>query len=404
MIEGEFEKRVSENEESVHSALRHVTRLKYQDKEIILIGAAHVSRESADLAREIITVEQPDSVCVELDEDRLRSMQDPDAWKKTDIVQVIKSKKVGFLIANLILGAYQKKLAARLNTAVGQEMREGVSCAEEFGKNLVLADRKIQVTFIRIWRQITLWEKLKLIFSLIFSLGDDAEFSAADVEKMLQADMLEAALSDLRAGLPQIGHVLVDERDQYLAYQIKNAPGPKIVAVLGAAHVVGIKKEIFKEQDIERLSALPPRSLPFKLVGWIIPALICGLIIFAFAQNISHGLRQLTAWLLWNSALAGAFTAISLAHPLSVLTAFVLAPFTSINPFLACGWFAGLTEAALKKPTVDDVERVSEDIFTFKGFFRNRFLHIIIVIVMANLGSSLGTVVAGLDILSNLFP
>jgi pheromone shutdown-related protein TraB len=331
-------------------------------------------------------------------------MQDPDAWKKTDIVQVIKSKKVGFLIANLILSSYQKKLAARLNTAVGQEMREGVACAEEFGKNLVLADRKIQVTFMRVWRRITFWEKIKLLFGLIFSLGDDTEVSAADVEKMLEADMLEAALSDIRASLPKIGGVLVDERDQYLAYRIKNAPGPKIAAVLGAAHVAGVKNEIFREQDIESLSALPPRSRLAEVIGWIIPLLICGLIVLAFAQNVSHGLRQLTAWLLWNSVLAGAFTAAALAHPLSILTAFALAPFTSLNPFLACGWFAGLTEAALKKPTVDDVERVPEDIFTFRGYFRNRFLHILIVVVMANLGSSLGTVAAGLDIVTNLFP
>jgi pheromone shutdown-related protein TraB len=353
--------------------------------------------------REVITSEQPDSICVELDEDRYRNVQDPDAWKKTDIVQVIKSKKVGFLIANLILSSYQKKLAARLDTTLGQEMREGIACAEEFGKNLVLADRKIQVTFMRIWRKITLWEKLKLIFGLIFSLGDNPEIAAGDVENMMQEDMLEAALADVRAKLPQIGDILIDERDQYLAYQIKNAPGPKIAAILGAAHVAGISKEIYLEQDIERIASLPPRGIFSRIAGWIIPILICGLIAFAFAQNINNGLRQLTVWLLWNSVLAGAFTALSLAHPLSILTAFVLAPFTSINPFLACGWFAGLTEAALKKPTVEDVELVPEDIFTFKGFFRNRFLHIIIVVVMANLGSSLGTIIAGLDIITNIF-
>ncbi|MDR0434210.1 MAG: TraB/GumN family protein [Gracilibacteraceae bacterium] len=382
----------------------NVTRLDYQGKEIILIATAHVSQESAALVREVITSEQPDSICVELDEDRLRNMQNPDAWKKTDIVQVIKSKKVGFLIANLILSSYQKKLAARLNVAVGQEMREGVACAAELGKNLVLADRKIQITFMRIWRQISFWEKIKLIFGLLFSLGDDTEISAADVEDMLLADALDAALADIRAKLPRIGHILVDERDQYLASQIKNAPGPKVVAVLGAAHVAGVKNEIPQERDIERLTELPPPNPLTKVIAWIIPVCICGLIIFAFVQNINHGFRQLTVWLLWNSAFAGVFTAASLAHPLSVLTAFVLAPFTSINPFLACGWFAGLAEAALKKPTVDDVERVPEDIFTFKGFFRNRFLHILTVVVMANLGSTIGTFVAGFDILTNLRP
>jgi pheromone shutdown protein TraB len=46
---------------------------------------------------------------------------------------------------------------------------------------------------------------------------------------------------------------------------------------------------------------------------------------------------------------------------------------------------------------------VPDDILSFKGFFRNRFLRILLVVIMANIGSSIGTFVAGLDIIRNLF-
>jgi pheromone shutdown-related protein TraB len=223
------------------------------------------------------------------------------------------------------------------------------------------------------------------------------------LQELLQADMLDSALADIHHGFPNVGKVLVDERDQYLAYHIKNAPGPKVVAVLGAAHVAGVTKEIYLEQDIGSIADVPPPGKAGKVMGWAIPALIIGLLIYAFTLNLQTGVTQLTSWVLWNSGLAALFTLLALGHPLSILTSFVLAPFTSVNPLLACGWFAGLAEAALRKPTVDDVERVPEDIFSLRGFFRNRFLRILLVVIMANLGSSIGTIVAGLDIVTNLF-
>jgi pheromone shutdown-related protein TraB len=385
----------------------NVTRYSYEGKELILIAAAHVSKKSAALVREVALAEQPDSICIELDEDRYRSLLDPDAWKKTDVIQVIKQKKVGFLIASLFLSAYQKKIAKNLGTTVGQEMQQGIDCAKEFDKNLVLADRKLQTTFLRIWRKLGFFEKIKLLFSLVFAAAsdeDETELTEADLENLLQTDMLEGALSEVREQFPKIGEILVDERDSYLAYHIKTAPGPKVLAVLGGAHVPGILRELDKdEQDIAALDVVPPPGKLTKILGWVIPAIIVALIVYGFAQGFQTGMRQIGTWVIWNSSLAALFTAFALAHPLSILTSLVLAPFTSINPLLACGWFAGLAEATLRKPTVADVEQVPEDIFSLRGFFRNRFLRILLVVIMANIGSSIGTFVAGADIVSNLF-
>lgn len=381
----------------------NITKINYLDKEIILIATAHVSQESVELVKKVIEEEKPDSVCIELDEGRYKNIQDPKAWEKTDIVQVIKSKRVGFLLANMALSSYQRKIAKKLKVPVGGEMIQGMESAKEVGANLVLADRNIQTTFLRIWRKLGLWEKGKLLFSLLFSLDEEEEITDEELQNMLKQDMLESVLADMKKEFPKIGEILIHERDQYLATKIKEAPGKKIVAVLGGAHVPGIKKEIFEEIDMDEISVVPPGKPFVKVIGWLIPVLIIGIIIYGFTLSAETGLQQIGSWILWNGSLAALFTLLALGHPLSIFIAFVIAPISSLNPLIACGWFAGLAEAWIKKPTVEDVNRIPEDIFSLRGFFSNRFLKILMVVIMANLGSSIGTIVAGLNIIGKIF-
>ena len=381
----------------------NVVRLEYHGKEIILVAAAHVLKQSAELIKRVIDEERPDSVCVELDEARYHNIQDPKAWENTDIIKVIKTKKIGFLFANLILASFQKKIAKNLNTVAGQEMLQGIDSAKETGAQLVLADRSIQTTFTRIWRALYFFEKIKLIFSLLFSFSDDSEISNEDVSQLLKTDVLESVTFEMRKQFPKIAEILISERDQYLAYKIKEAPGNKVVAVLGGAHVPGVKEEIFKTQNINKLLEVPPKSTASRIIGWVIPVVIMGLIIFSFIANIETGMHQVSAWILWTGVLAALFTALSFGHPLSILTSLVAAPFTTLNPLIACGWLTGLVEATIRKPVVEDINNIPKDIFTVKGFFTNRFLKVLLIVIMANIGSSIGSFVAGLDIVKTLF-
>lgn len=377
-------------------------RIDYHGKEIILIPTAHVSQESAKLVRETIEEEKPDSICIELDEQRYKNLKNPDAWKNTNIIDIIKQKKVTLLIANLILSSYQKNIAKKLKTKPGQEMIEGMKASEEFGVNLVLADRSIQTTFMRIWRKMGFFERIKLFFSLM-SIDDDEDVSEDDLQKLIERDNLELAIEDMGKDYPQIAATLLHERDKYLAYNIKNAPGDKVIAILGAAHTPGVEDEVFKEQNIEELNKIPPKSFAGKVLPWLIPILIVVLIGLGFKQSMNTGMAQIKSWFLFNSVLAALLTALCLPHPLSVLTAFVAAPFTSINPMLACGWFAGLVEASLKKPTVEDVNNIPEDIFSIKAWIHNKFLKALLVVILANIGSSIGTIIAGSKIIQSLF-
>lgn len=381
----------------------NVYKIDLDGKEIILIATAHVSKESAELVKRTIDQEQPNSVCIELDEGRYKTLQDPSAWEKTDIVQVIKKKQVVFLLASLALGAYQKKIAQKLNINVGAEMIQGMQSAKEIGAELVLADRNIQTTFIRIWRKLGFWEKVKLLFTFAMSDDDDTEITEEDLQKLLEEDMLSAVMGDMKAQFPKVGEVLITERDQYLATKIKNAPGEKVVAVLGGAHVPGVKVALNETHSLEELSVIPEPKAWTKALGWVIPGIIMLLMAYGFVINWETGLSQLGSWVIWTGALAALFTALSFGHPLSILTSFAVAPISTLNPLLAVGWFTGLVEAALRKPTVQDVKSVAVDITSFKGFFRNRFLRILMIVMMANIGASIGTFVAGLELIKRLF-
>ncbi|MGI6226436.1 MAG: TraB/GumN family protein [Peptococcales bacterium] len=377
----------------------NVHRIEVNDKEIILIGTAHVSPKSVSEVKEVISEEKPDTVCIELCQSRYQSISDADKWKNMDITKVIKEGKAMVLLINLILSSYQKRLAKQFGIQPGQEMIQGIESANELGATLCLADRDIQTTMLRLWRGIGIWGKFKLFFQLILSMFEDEDITEEELEKLKTQDMLTSALNELSESFPQFKSILIDERDKYLAQKIKDAPGNKVVAVLGAGHIPGIKKEILNNQNLGELSQVLPVSKTAKIIGWSIPVIIIALILSTFSVNKTAGIDQIISWVLWNGSLSALGTLLALGHPLSILTAFLVAPISSLSPVLAAGWFAGLTEAVIRKPSVQDFENLSEDVNTFKGFWRNKVTHILLVVVMANLGSTVGTFVGGADVI-----
>lgn len=381
----------------------NITRLHLFGKEIILVGTAHVSKQSAVQVKEVIEAEQPDSVCVELDEQRYESINDTNKWQDMDIFKIIKEGKATLLLMNLAISSFQNRIAKQFDIKAGQEMIQGIESAKDVGAELVLADRNIQVTFSRIWRGIGLKGKATLLSSIFYSIFSKETITEEEMEQMKEQDMLDSMLKELTEGFPRLKKPLIDERDQYLAQKIKHAPGKKVVAVLGAAHVPGIVKQIEKEHNLEQLTAMPPKAKWPKVIGWAIPIAVISVILYTFLSNPAAGWQQTISWVLWNGSLSALGTAIALGHPLAILTAFIAAPITSLNPLLAAGWFAGFVQAYIKRPNVSDFERLSEDVFTVKGFWRNKVTRILLIVVLANLGSSIGTFVGGADVIRLFF-
>ena len=369
--------------------------LSMEDKEIILVGTAHVSRESADLVERVIKEEKPDTVAVELCQSRYQAMTEANKWQETDLIKVIREKKAFLLLSNLMLASFQKKIGKKLGIKPGEEMLRAVNVAKEIEADIHLADRDVRTTLSRTWRLMGFWTKFKLMFQLITSMGDVDEIEKEDIEKLKQQDVLETLLSELGKTLPELQRVLIDERDQYLAHKIRTAPGNKIVAVVGAGHVPGIKKYWSEPVDMEALEVIPPKGKWVGFIKWGIPALVIALIILGFYMaGANAGADMIKWWILANATLAGLGAACALAHPLTVLAAFVASPITSLNPMVAAGWVAGLVQVFLVKPKVKDFQSLPEDIVSVKGFWRNKITRILLIVVLTNLGSSLGAFVA----------
>ncbi|WP_035235829.1 TraB/GumN family protein [Desulfobacter vibrioformis] len=366
-------------------------------KQIILIGTAHVSRHSAQLVSDTIASQQPDSVCVELCNNRLAALQDKDRWQNMDIVKIIKEKKALMLFMNLLLASFQKKIADKFGIKPGQEMINAIEAAEKTGAAIIPADREIQTTLSRIWRGMGVWEKIKLIFSMVLSFGQSDDIEEADIEKMKHQDILQSLLSEIKEDHPIIGEILINERDQFLAQSIRSAPGNKILAVVGAAHVPGILKYIEQDTpiDLAALKTLPPPGKAGKILKWLIPGLIVMLFIAGFLMGgKGAGTDMIWIWVLANGIFAGIGALIARAHPYTIFSSVVAAPLTSLNPMIAAGWVAGLVEAFARKPKVRDLEAIPGDITSVKGFWKNNVTRILLVVVFTNLGSSIGTMTA----------
>lgn len=373
----------------------NIHSLIFEEKEIILVGTAHVSKESVQLVSDIIETEKPDTVCVELCEARYQSIRQKDKWLDTDIIKVIKEKKSFLLLSNLLLASFQKRIADKFDIVPGAEMIKAIDAGEAVGADIHLSDRNIRITLTKTWRAMGLWGKIKLLFQLVLSMGELGDISEEDIEKMKQEDVLETLLSDVGKSLPVLKDILIDERDQYLTHKIRTAPGKKIVAVVGAGHVPGIKKYWETKIDIERLNQIPPKGKLSGILKWIIPLGILVLLVLGFYYGGTHaGTNMITWWVMANGILAGLGAIIALAHPFTILSSILAAPLTSLNPMIAAGWVSGLVEAFLRKPKVRDFENLPNDILSIKGFWKNKITRILLVVVFTNLGSSIGTFVA----------
>ncbi|HUV12624.1 MAG TPA: TraB/GumN family protein [Acidobacteriota bacterium] len=370
--------------------------IEHLGRQIFLVGTAHVSKESVVDVRRTIESVKPDVVCVELDEVRYNNLTDPTRWRKTNIGEVIRKGKAMLLLSSLIMTSFQRRIGKKLGVMPGAELLEGVKAAEDVGARVVLADRDIQVTLKRTWRNLGMWDKFKMVTQLTASLFVTEEIDEATIEELKDTEKLSDVLQLLSDEFPKMKSTLIDERDRYLAQKIGEVEADRIVAVVGAGHVPGILKEIEVDQDLAALEVVPPPSKRSGVLKWAIPGLILALFAYGFLKGGSdESVTSIYIWFLINGSLAAIGAALALGHPLTVISAFLAAPLTSLNPMIAAGWVSGLVQALVKKPTVKDLEELPEAITSVKGFWLNPVSRILLVVVFSNLGSVIGTFVAG---------
>lgn len=386
------------------SLSQDVRIIEFEGKTLYLVGTAHVSQKSIDVVKETIHQIKPDTVCVELDEQRLESLRDKNRWKKLDLREVLKKGQMTTLIANLVLSSYQKRMGNHLGVKPGSELITAVEEAESIQAQLDLSDRNIQITLKRAWRQTGFFKKMILASGLIGSLFEKEELSEEQLANLKEKDTLSAMMDEMGEEMPTIKRVLIDERDQYLAEKIRKAPGKTIVAIVGAGHCPGIERIITQQEsvDMDAISTIPSSFGIGTIVMWAIPAIILGSFLWLYSQNSTMATESSIVWVLANGIPASIGALIALAHPLVIVAAFIAAPITSLVPTIGAGVVTGLLQVYLQPPRVRELETMADDIGITSMWWKNRVLKVFLAFLLPSLGSFIGTLIGAADLINAL--
>jgi pheromone shutdown-related protein TraB len=375
-------------------------------REFIIVGTAHISRESADLVREVIEREHPDCVCIELDEQRYAALSQRARWEALDLKQVIRNRQLAALLANLVLASYQKKLGGALGVAPGTELLEAAKAADALGIPISLCDRDVRVTLRRAWASMGFFKKTQLLSMLGVSLFESPKIDEDDLRRLRDRDVLTELMTELGEAMPMLKRSLIDERDAFLTQKMKQAEGEKIVAVVGAGHVDGICRALSDadEVDLETINTVPPVSPIWKWVGWGIPAVIIASLVFiGITKGPEVAGANLLYWIIANGVPSTLGALLALAHPITVAAAFFVAPITSLTPVIGAGYVLAFVQAYVRPPVVKELEKLTDDIGVPRQWWRNRMLRIFLVFFLTTFGSLIGTYVGGYEIIKNLF-
>jgi len=388
------------------TSIDDVHRIAVDGREFILVGTAHISRESVDLVRRVIEAEHPDRVCLELDPQRYEALSHEQRWEDLDLRDIVRKRQIATLMANLILASYQRRLGLKLGVTPGSELLEAGRTAEELGIPVALCDRDIRVTLRRAWNSLSLFRKALLLSTLVASAFDSPELSEEELRRIRQQDVLSELMAELGEAMPDLKRVLIDERDAYLAQKIREAEGERVVAVVGAGHVRGMLAALASEQDVDldEINQIPPISPLWRWAGWGIPALIVGSIAWiGITQGRTAAGENAWFWFFANAIPSGIGGLAALAHPATIAAAFLAAPFTSLTPVIGAGYVAAFVQAWVRPPKVTEFQTVGTDMSSLPAWWRNRLLKILLVFLATTIGSVIGTWVGGIEIVGNLF-
>lgn len=384
---------------------QEVRRIQLGEREFIIVGTAHVSQQSVELVRRVIEQEKPDCVCVELDPQRYEALSKKEQWESLDLKQIIRKKQFSTLMVNLLLASYQKRMGHKLGVSPGEELLEATKVAKEHDIPIALCDRDVRVTLRRAIAATSVWRRLLLGAELLASVFDSPDLTEEQLQELKQQDVLNELMAELGKHLPALKRVLIDERDAYLTRKMREAEGQRIVSIVGAGHLQGICETLEAEKavDLEALEVIPPVSPVWKVVGWSIPLVILASIGYTFwLKGAETAGDSIIAWILANGIASAVGGILALAHPLTILTAAIAAPITSLTPVIGAGYVCVFVQAVLAPPVVKEFQSLGEDVVHFKRWWQSRLLRLFLVFVLTGWGSFIGTLFGAKEIISNI--
>lgn len=369
-----------------------------------LLGTAHVSQSSIEATRALIAQRDFDAIAVELCPSRHQAMTAPDTMAKMDIFQVIRNGQIGLVAANLALSAYQRRLAEQLGVEPGAEMRAAIEGAAKKSLPLWQIDREIGLTLRRTHAALGFWRRLSLISGLAASLLIKDEVDADEIERLKQGDILESSFHEFAKRDETLYRTLIDERDRYMAARLRSEAGGRqglsVLAVVGAGHLAGLSRYLAEAQseparEIAQLDTVP-RARPWgKWIGIVLVLLVLAGFVWGFAHGTDVGTTFVLRWVLCTGIGGALGCLLARGHPLSILSAALVSPFSTLHPALSSGMVSAWVEASLRHPTVADFSQLRDDIGSLSRFWQNRVLRVFANFFLTNLGTSIGFYVAG---------
>jgi pheromone shutdown-related protein TraB len=388
--------------------VRHITR---DGVEYTILGTAHVSRASAEAVKEMASSGEYDVVAVELCQARYDALTAERKWTDLDLYKIIREGKAGLVMANLALSAYQRRIAEQFGIEPGAEMRAATVAAKERDIPLQLVDRDLATTLRRSYASVPWYKRIYLMAGLGLGMISSDEIDEEAIEKLKEGDILESTFTEFAEQSPELYEALIAERDRFMAARLREenaeSAGKKVLVVIGAGHMEGLARHLESGEadpvtEREHLEAMPPKSRWPRAIPWAIMLLVITGFAIGFSRSPELGWQLVIIWVAINGGLAALGALIARGHPLTILSAVIAAPLTSLNPTIAAGMVTGLVESWLRKPRVSDLENLRFDITTLKGWFRNPATRILLVFFLSNLGSAIGTWVAGFKIFGAL--
>jgi len=388
--------------------IREITR---DGVDYVLLGTAHVSRASVEAVKQMADSGEYDAIAVELCPARHLALTKEQQWKEMDLYRIIREKKAGLVMANLALGAYQRRIAEQFGIEPGAELKAAADAAVNHGLPLQLIDRDLATTLKRSYRAVPWYKRMMLTTGLVMSTISSDEIDEEQIEKLKEGDILESTFTEFAEQSPELYEALIAERDRFMAARLRQEnvgnSGQRVLVVVGAGHLDGLAKHLANDEqdpqsEVTRLAELPPPNRWIKFVPWVIAALVLTGFYLGFSKSPELGWELVTLWVVINGGFAALGALIARAHPLTILSAMIAAPLTSLNPAIAAGMVTGVVESWLRKPKVADLERLRDDATTLKGWFKNPATRILLVFFFSNLGSAIGTWVAGFQIFDAL--
>ncbi len=348
-------------------------------------------------AERVIRETAPDMVCLGSDRMLISVMEDAAGFRETELTRMLRSGRGFFLLGYVYLSWLKGALGLPEGGPPGGEMTGAAEAAAAAGLRTVCCDRELQVTFRRAWERAGAPGRMRL---LLIPLGMAVTGKAGSLAPGLRDLGIRSATTRwLSSRMPRLREVLETERVEYMAGRIADSGEGRVLTFLEPGDIGPVARDLERitaegeAPDLARLESSregrrPAAWVPYAAGVALIGAATAGAL---FGGGGAETLELIWLWVLANGILSMLGVVVAGGHAAAAAAAMLLAPVTSLFPFVGAGMVAGVLQYRTRRPRVMDFETLQADLRSIRGVRRNRLSSVAAVYAMANLGSILGS-------------